>query len=164
MAESLEPWTDFNVAMAGATAALAGLLIVAMSVNIREILSSTALPTRAGASVATLVLALVACAFGLMPGQSAATYGVEVLVATLVAAAFQVAAVRAILAEGYGSTIGRLLRSTVGMLPPVTFAVGSVLVLTGVVGGGLAVIAFGSVLAIVVAIVMAWVVLVEVLR
>jgi hypothetical protein len=135
-----------------------------MSVNIREIMSSTALPARAGASIATLVLALVACAFGLVPGQSATVYGAEVLVAALVAGAFQVGAVRAILSEGYGTATVRLLRSAVGMLPAAAYAIGAVLVLAGAPGGGLSVIAFGSALAIVVAIVMAWVVLVEVLR
>ncbi|MGR0321215.1 hypothetical protein [Agromyces sp. ZXT2-3] len=173
MAPTLEPWTDFNVAMVGATAALAGLLIVAMSVNIREIMSSRALPARAGASVATLVLALVACAVGLVPGQSAIAYGIELLVATVVAAGFQVAAVRAILVEGYGSPVARTLRGVVGMLPVAAFALGAVLVLVGAgstdadastIAVGLAVVAFGALLAIVVAIVMAWVVLVEVLR
>ena len=47
MAEPLEGWTDFNVAMVGATAALAGLLIVAMSVNIAEIMKSPTLLARA---------------------------------------------------------------------------------------------------------------------
>ena len=37
MPEALKVWTDFNVAMVGATAALAGLLIVAVSVNLKAI-------------------------------------------------------------------------------------------------------------------------------
>jgi len=59
MSEALEAWTDFNVAMVGATAALAGLLIVAMSVNIGEIMKSVTLPPRAAASIAALVMAWV---------------------------------------------------------------------------------------------------------
>lgn len=38
--EHLEAWHDFNVAMAGATAALAGLVIVAASVNIDKIVKA----------------------------------------------------------------------------------------------------------------------------
>ena len=67
MAELLEGWADFNVAMVGATAALAGLLIVAMSVNISTIMSSPTLPARAASSIAALVLAIVAGALGLVP-------------------------------------------------------------------------------------------------
>ena len=40
MNPALEPWKDFNVAVAGASAALAGLLIVAMSVNVDAILAA----------------------------------------------------------------------------------------------------------------------------
>ena len=40
MYESLEAWSDFTVAMTGATAALAGLIIVAMSVNIERIVKA----------------------------------------------------------------------------------------------------------------------------
>lgn len=164
MAEALERWTDFNVAMLGATAALTGLLIVAMSVNIEAIMKSAALPARAGAAVATLVLALAACAFGLMPGQPIAAYGGEVIAASAAAAAFQVGAMRAISRERYGTAGTRAARSLLGWLPIAAFVAGAVIVLAGAHAAGLLVIAFGSVLAVVVAIVMAWVVLVEVLR
>ena len=40
MIEGLELWSEFNVALVGATAALAGLVIVASSVNIAEIVKS----------------------------------------------------------------------------------------------------------------------------
>ena len=164
MAEALEAWTDFNVAMVGATAALAGLLIVAMSVNIAAIMKSAALPARAGAAVATLVRALAAGAVGLMPGQPIVAYAAEVLVAAGLASVFQVGAMRAIAREHYGSAGGRAARGLLGWLPIVAFAGGAVLVLAGANGAGLLAVAFGSVLAVVVAIVMAWVVLVEVLR
>jgi hypothetical protein len=164
MAEALEGWTDFNVAMVGAAAALAGLLIVAMSVNISAILSSPELPARAGASIAGLVLAIVASAIGLMPDQSAPAYGAAVLVAALVAGAIQLAAVRAIIRNGRDSPTERVVRGAMGLLPIAGFAIGAVLVLAGATGAGLPVIAYGAVLAVIVSIIMAWVVLVEVLR
>ena len=172
MTEALEGWTDFNVAMVGATAALAGLLIVAMSVNIEKIMMSTTLPPRAAASIATLVLALVAGAFGLVPGQPEVAYGVEVLVAALLAAVFQAHAVRVIAGEHRGEVHdrfaatfgGRFAKSLVGVMPIVGFLVGAVLILAGSAGAGLVAIAIGSVLAVIVAILIAWVVLVEVLR
>ncbi|MBT2499029.1 hypothetical protein J7E25_07955 [Agromyces sp. ISL-38] len=164
MSEALEGWTEFNVAMVGATAALAGLLIVAMSVNIGEIMKSPTLPSRAAASIATLVLAIVAGALGLMPGQLTWAYGAEVLVATLVAAAFQVHAIRVISRDAHVSTGVRVLKAVSGLVPIAAFLAGAVLILAGVAGAGLVAVAIGSVLAVVAAILMAWVVLVEVLR
>jgi hypothetical protein len=54
-----EGWGEFGVAAAGATAALAGLLIVAISVNVKEILASRVLVHGARATIASLVLAIV---------------------------------------------------------------------------------------------------------
>jgi hypothetical protein len=164
MVGALDGWSEFNVAMVGATAALAGLLIVAMSVNIATIMSSMTLPPRAAASIATLVLAIVACALALVPGQPVWVYGVELLVVTVVAAVFQAHAIRVIGREAGPSPIERTLKASIGVLPVAAFLIGSVLMITGADAPGLIAAAIGSVLAIVTAIVMAWVVLVEVLR
>lgn len=164
MSEALEGWTDFNVAMVGATAALAGLLIVAMSVNIATIMTSATLPPRAAASIAALLLALVAGAFGLMPGQPDLVYGVEVLIATLIAGAFQWHAIRVIIRKDPVSVSDRVAKSAMGVLPIAAFFAGAVLLLAGAAPAGLIAVAVGSVLAVVASILMAWVVLVEVLR
>ncbi|WP_173922483.1 hypothetical protein [Agromyces sp. Marseille-P2726] len=166
MSEALEGWNDFNVAMVGATAALAGLLIVAMSVNIAEIMKSPTLPARAAASIATLVLAIVAGAFGLMPGQSDVVYGLEVIVATVLAATFQWHAVQVIARTPRASPVRgeRILKSIAGIVPIAAFLVGGTLVALGVASVGLVFIGVGSVFAIIAAILLAWVVLVELLR
>lgn len=164
MAEALEGWTDFNVAMVGAAAALAGLLIVAMSVNIAAIMSSPELPARAGASIAGLALAIVASAVGLMPEGTTLVYAVAVLVASLGAAAFQVAAIRAIRRNSRDSRGERIVRGGIGLLAIAAFVIGAVLVVAGAVGPGLTLIGFGAVIAVIASILMAWVVLVEVLR
>ena len=165
MSEALEPWKDFNVAMVGATAALAGLLIVAMSVNIATIMASATLPARAGASVATLVLAIVAGAFGLVPGQPVELYGAEVLAGAVAAGVFQVHSMRVLATKDrVSSQWGRFAKATVGVLPLLGFLVGGVLLVTGSAAAGLAFVAVGSVLAVITSIVLAWVVLVEVLR
>ena len=160
----LEGWSDFNVAMVGATAALAGLLIVAMSVNIAEIMKSATLPPRAAASIVALVLALTAGAFGLVPGQTPLAYGLEVFVATVLAGIFQWHAIRVVMREDRVSTRDRILKSIAGVLPIAAVLLGSVLVVAGVVEAGLIAMAVGSVLSIIAALLMAWVVLVEVLR
>ena len=164
MSEALEGWTDFNVAMVGATAALAGLLIVAMSVNIAEIMKSPTLPPRAAASIAALVLALTAGAFGLVPGQPSIAYGIEVLVATVLAAIFQWHAIRVVAREDHVSATDRILKSIAGILPIAAFLGGSVLVIAGSLEAGLTTMAVGSVLSIIAGLLFSWVVLVEVLR
>lgn len=164
MSEALEGWNDFNVAMVGATAALAGLLIVAMSVNISTIMSSPTLPARAAASIAALVLAIAAGALGLMPGNSVAAYGVEVFVAGLIAGAFQVHAILVIARQERTTEANRIAQGAVGVLPVLAFLAGAVLILAGVTGAGLIAVGVGSVLAIIAAILLAWVVLVELLR
>ncbi|MCD2442888.1 hypothetical protein LQ757_11450 [Agromyces sp. SYSU K20354] len=171
MADAIEGWSEFNVAMLGATAALAGLLIVAMSVNIGEIMKTATLPSRAAAAIATLVVAIVATALGLVPGQPHWLYGAEVLAATLVAGELEVHAMRTILNEPGTSGGQRIAKSVVGLLPLASFIVGAVLLIVGGAGGGLALVAAGlaflaagSVLAVVTAILYAWIVLVEVLR
>jgi modulator of FtsH protease len=63
-------WQDFAVGVAGAAAALAGLLVVAISINVREILASRYLPPRAGGALVMLTTPLVLGLLLLIPGQS----------------------------------------------------------------------------------------------
>ncbi len=116
-AEELEQWTDFNVAMVGATAALAGLVIVASSVNIAEIIKSRALTARLAAGIATLVLAIVASGLGLVPTMTPAWFGILLLVATIGAGVFQVQATRAIYADRDPAARARFAKSVFGFLP-----------------------------------------------
>jgi hypothetical protein len=60
-------WTNFFTVAAGASATLAGLVIVAVSVNINRILQLPQLPARAGAAVATLILILISSMATLIP-------------------------------------------------------------------------------------------------
>jgi hypothetical protein len=70
-------WADFGVALTGASAALAGLVFVAISINLRSILSEPGVSGRAAEGVMTLVIALVAAALLLVPGQGTAALGLE---------------------------------------------------------------------------------------
>jgi hypothetical protein len=73
-------WHDLFAAVASASAALAGLLFVAISINLRQILAVPALPVRAATSLGALVLALVVSILILVPGQSRTVLGAELLV------------------------------------------------------------------------------------
>jgi len=72
------------VASAGAAAALAGLVFVAVSINVERILSFRGLPERGLVTVLVLLGAVIAALFGLHPDQSRETLGVEILVGGVV--------------------------------------------------------------------------------
>ncbi len=73
------PWSEFSVAVVGAAAALTGLLFVAVSINIEQILAVGAL---AGRALSTMILFVVPLAVGivmLVPGQSVTALGLELI-------------------------------------------------------------------------------------
>ena len=73
-------WASFFVAQVGATAALAGLLFVAMSINLQPILKYPWLPALAGETFLILAVALVVSTLGLVLGQSSRLFGAEIVV------------------------------------------------------------------------------------
>jgi hypothetical protein len=84
VAYAAEHWTDFGVATAGAAAALAGLLVVAVSINIERILQFPGLPHRAATTLILFALPLVTALLLIVPGQPSAALGWELLVMGLV--------------------------------------------------------------------------------
>ncbi|OZB80804.1 MAG: hypothetical protein B7X41_17465, partial [Microbacterium sp. 14-71-5] len=85
MTDALEAWSEFHVAMLGATAALAGLVIVAASVNIGKIVAAKALTARLAAALAGLVLAILASGLALIPHIGGGWFGALVLIITAAA-------------------------------------------------------------------------------
>ena len=94
---SAQDWTELFVASAGASAALTGLLFVAVSVNIERILEFKGLPERALQTLLLLLSVVVASVICLIPGQSTTALGIELLVVGVC----------------FGTAIGRLLFETV---------------------------------------------------
>jgi hypothetical protein len=74
-------WHDFFVGTIGASAALTGLLFVAISINLQQILKYPQLPGRAAGTLGILVCALVVSGFGLAPGQGNRALGLEIAAA-----------------------------------------------------------------------------------
>ena len=79
-------WADFGVAVVGATAALAGLLFVAVSINIERILRYPTLPRMAATTLILFGTALFAGILLLVPGQTHRALGTELLLLGILAA------------------------------------------------------------------------------
>ncbi len=155
-------WHEFFVAAVGASAALLGLLFVTISINLEHILKHRHLPGRAAGALGILLSILVVCSFGLAPGQTNRTLGVEIL------ATGAVFATQAIWVSLGKRTEGTPLRWTLGNLPllllPSLALVGGGCSLIAGSGGGLYWVLAAAVSTFVVASVNAWVFLVEIVR
>jgi hypothetical protein len=160
----LTEWNEFFVATAGAAAALSGLIIVAMSVNIQTIISIPSMPSRAGATIASLILTVVVAAAGLIPRQGELAWGIETTVFALLALGFYVdAGVRGLAVRQGGSARGAIVKGIVGVAQIVPFIVGGILLVAGA-DAGTGWIAAGILAVFVGSVANAWVLLVEFLR
>lgn len=178
MAYDSTEWHDFFVLVGGAAAALAGLLFVAISINIDQILRYSALPIRASETLAALLAMLLVSVFGLVPDQPRALLAGELILIS----AFQLLIIvrgglglRESSRRGNSGTSessgrekpeprshhGTAMVLTVAVAVP--WAVAGVTLLFGV-GGGLYWIVPAFVLGFTTAIANGWVLLVEILR
>ena len=74
-----QSWQVFYAAVAGAAAALTGLLFVALSLNLRAILRDAAHRARARETLGGLLALLVLALLVLIPGQPAYALGIELI-------------------------------------------------------------------------------------
>lgn len=72
-------WGDLYLAMAGASAALTGLLFVAVSINLDAIVKARSLPVRAAESLGMLIAILLLSTFVLIPEQGTTALGIELI-------------------------------------------------------------------------------------
>jgi hypothetical protein len=158
------PWSDFSVAVVGASAALTGLLFVAVSINIEQILATGAL---AGRALSTMILFVVPLAIGtlvLIPEQSSTALGLELIVVGVVAGA---GLLRINRPANRGDAEPRSSWLLVRLTPSVTIAAFLVLAGTGLIaeaGGGLYWVAPAILEAFTGGLATVWVLLVEIRR
>jgi hypothetical protein len=165
----ISDWHDFFLAQAGAAGVLTGLVFVSVSINLEKILGdpNSGLPGRAGEALILLVAVLTASTLLLVPGQSAALIGIEVLAVGL-AAWGSVVAIQLSRLRDWGTIRPDLrrafvLRVTLGQFATLPLVIAGVAVLT--VGlGGLYWLVAGTVFSILAALFEAWVLLVEINR
>ena len=75
-----ELWTSFFSAQVSASAALTGLLFVAVSINLGKIVAFRHLTPRAAKALVTLIGVLFAASLCLVPGQSTTMLGFELAI------------------------------------------------------------------------------------
>jgi hypothetical protein len=157
-------WANFFVAEVGASAALTGLVVIAISINLSRILSFAYLPGRAADALFTLVGALILTSAALVPHQSALAFGIETLAVGLVMFFAPVALQVRIMKGGHSiPTMWSFTRALLSSAPSIPIVVAGALLMLGW-GGGLYWIAVGVILSLVAGILTAWVLLIEILR
>jgi hypothetical protein len=77
---TLQGWENFFVASSGASASLAGLLFVALSINLQKIIATPGLTERAGETFVPLGVNLILSMLALVPGEGMRTFAVKMVV------------------------------------------------------------------------------------
>ena len=165
MASGYDPaaWQGFCQALVGASAALTGLLFVAVSINLERILERPSfLPARAAETLAALLAVLVSCALTLVP-QNTRLLGIELLIVALLLLAVtprQIATRREHPEDPAAWHRSRIATTAAPAIP--TAITGLSLIVHW--GGGLYWLAPAALLGIAAAVYSGWVLLVEIVR
>jgi hypothetical protein len=157
-------WTEFGEATATAAAALAGLLFIAVSINLRQILDLPSLPSRAALTLFLFATPLIAALLVIVPGQARIALALELAATGLAIGGFEVY-LDLTAPKGEQDTIWRRM---LGRIFPAAFSSGC-LVIAGVTlgleaGGGLYWLVPSTIAAIGFGLINVWVLLVEILR
>jgi modulator of FtsH protease len=158
-------WADFFAAELGAAAALAGLVIVAISINVTRILETPLLPGRAAETLVTPTGVLLAASYALVPRQSGWLFGSEIaaigVVMWIVPALIQIHALRTGgAAVRLRVIVPRILLAQFSSLP---FVAAGVLLYQGA-PGALYWLVPGIIVSLIATVINAWVLLIEILR
>jgi modulator of FtsH protease len=155
-------WGNFFVAEAGASAALAGLLFVAVSINLSRILAFAQLPGRAAEALISILSVLAVASCGLIPGQGLRALGVEAVASGLIV--LMAASSLQLRAREHRHPQDRpVVRTATAQLPAVPFIVGGAILIHGQ-ATGVYWLAAGAMASLAGGVFSAWVLLVEIQR
>jgi hypothetical protein len=157
-------WAELGVAAAGAAAVLAGLVFVAVSINLERVLEVRGLPGRAGESIVMFVGAMLASLLLLVPGQSHKALGLELAVTgAVLATGLMLVVWPGLKHQAHHPLSWRITRIAAALAASVPVAIAGLSVLAEW-GGGLYWLFAAVALALLAGIGNAWVLLVEVVR
>jgi hypothetical protein len=162
MDDAAAGWENFCVAQVGASAALTGLLFVAVSINLSRILQIPHLPGRAAEALVVLLAVLGVSSLALVPHASRRTLGIE-LIAVWAAASAGIARMQIVDARRRESDAYWTSRLLTTHVPILAFLGAGVSLLAGV-GGGLHWMLVGTLASFAASTLNAWVLLVEIQR
>jgi modulator of FtsH protease len=157
-------WSGFLTAAAGSAAALAGLLFVAISINLARVIEIPGVSGRAGEAIILLSGTLASTLAALIPHLSAMQLGIALLVIAVptwfgpVVMQAQSIRTRTYFRPSYA--VSRALLHQAATVPGILAG----LSLIGLLPGGMTWLAVGAIFSMLVAIHSAWVLLVEILR
>jgi hypothetical protein len=169
VAYDIGEWSEFAAAHVGASAALLGLIFVALTINLREVVASKVLVNRAAEAVVLLGGVLATSTVVLLPGQARGALSAELIVlgfGILAAVSFlqRGASVQPVDPGKPGPPRYSLpIRRALGLGAPVLFGVAG-LTLAATAGGGLYWWPAGVLVSYVGALANAWILLIEILR
>jgi modulator of FtsH protease len=132
----VDAWHEFYVATVGAGAALVGLIIVAMTVTIKDIIASASLPSRAFGTIASLGFLIVVSGLALFPEINEVAYGWTLFVGSLLTAIPQLRYLTVMGKDSYHRTAlqkGTQVVLSLGQFAPTL--VGSILLVAGAESG-----------------------------
>ena len=152
MAYEPERWHDLYVMLGGASAALAGLVFVGLSIHARAVAVDRLYRLRARNLTAGILYLTIASVFVLMPGQGLTALGIELIVGGLV--------IGALFAETPARFWGRLdgelrVRMVVATAACLASVYGGASLIAGA-GGGLYVVAWAAVVGLAMNVFGAW--------
>jgi hypothetical protein len=157
-------WTGLGAAVVTATAALAGLLFIAVSINLAKILEFKSLPSRAAQTLILFATPLVTAILLVVPSQGRIALAVQLIATGLIVGGCQV--YLDLTAErGEEDTVWRRM---LGRVFPAITSCGCIVVagvtLAAQAGGGLYWLVPAFLAAIIFGLINVWVLLVEILR